>query len=244
MPQEIWNNISGRLSTFLALPAADIFDFGLESNHRKHAAAWRTIFKDETWASHVLNKGLNPFLIGSDLSRLYNEQKPVATSQRSLFLTLHVCDTSSDNHYDTEGTELFFSSLQPHTYEKATAEVSFSNGVVMNIKDILTDGEFVVLNPRRLFSFRRRRLRTSSMHWDDSQCRLRSIVGKDVVGLGGESTNLDSISMICGIDIVRPDGCKHQVIFKEAADMENVIPISTGRPSLNWLNPPRRNGWN
>lgn len=82
------------------------------------------------------------------------------------------------------------------------------------------------------------------MHWDDSQCRLRSIVGKDVVGLGGDATNLDSISMICGIDVVRPDGCKHQVLFKEAADTENVIPILTGQPSLNWLNPPRCNGWN
>ena len=206
MPQEIWNNVSNRLSTFRAASAADIFGFGLDSHQRKHAEVWRIIFKDDIWASRAVEQGLSPFLLGSSLPQLYHK----GPSQKPLFLVLRICDRTGDSHYNAD---MFFTSLQQHTYDQKAAEVTFPGGIIINVKDIVNDPEYVVLDPPNVFAYRRRRPRTSFIHWDDNRGRLRTVTRRDIKGLE-QASNPDSESKCYSIDIDRPGGSKQCALFR------------------------------
>ncbi len=204
MPQELWNNVSSRLSTLGAVSAADIFGFGIDSSQRKHAAVWRKIFKDDIWALRAVKAGLNPFLLGSNLLQLYHK----GTFQKPLFLVLRVCDDSGDCQYDAD---TLFTSLQPHTYDIKTKEVTFPEGIIINVHDIVSAPKEIKVDIRRvLHQGWPRHLRTSYIHWEDKKYRIRQLTRKSMRGeLLKKAANFDSISKYCFLDIKNPNGGKH-----------------------------------
>ncbi len=124
LPQDIWDQITGGMSSLSAIHSAAVFDYQLNSERAVHGNIWASIFKVDTWASEASEKGIDVVLVGSHLPTIHEE--PSIREHAQNFVVLHVRSQGRlDNNLDQR---LFFDCLRVHKYNPSTEEVRFASG--------------------------------------------------------------------------------------------------------------------
>ncbi|KKZ59233.1 hypothetical protein EMCG_05416 [[Emmonsia] crescens] len=159
-------------SDFICEPESQGFQ-KLKSSVEKHSRVWSLIFKDQKWLSvAMIEFGLNPVLIGSNLDAYYDQRDPTHG-----YMALAFRDYTGDLRYMRA---LFFNSLHKHTFNKNTLEVKFQSGITLNVSDsLLSDMSIIVKPPGKIFSCRHRNLQTFYLCWHGDN-HLRKIASEDI----------------------------------------------------------------
>jgi hypothetical protein len=197
MPQELWAIVLEDLPSLTGKYAADAFGFALEPRHQRHSSIWDLILKpDEDWTPLAVEMGLLPFLVGSDLYKVEE-----GSTEPAFLVLLTGTETGSIRQY----RDKLLSSLRPHDLENGEEIVFKNSNIVLNVVDALYNTFFTTLDPRRLFSYEEGELRSACLYWKDSDYALRPVGCSDIVGIGGLTPTLESVSYICGITFKAPD---------------------------------------
>jgi len=118
--------------------------------------------------------------------------------------------------------DIFLQSLQKHTFNNTTNEISFDSGITLNVTQVLTGCEVITMANLRLL-FNRKKLRTVYYFWSDNETKLTKIKRPNIVGIGGEVTRLKDISPIYCLRLYLR-GHKQQQIF-DISTTRQVEPI-------------------
>jgi hypothetical protein len=181
------------------------------TNIKAHESLWQSMFKDETWLQLAHNEyGVNSGLLGSKVYKYYG-----ATEKEyyDAFMVLLAGDLDGDLRWEQAK---FFKSLQKHTYNETTHEITFDCGIVLNVKQVITGcDEIEMMDLQRLF--KKDSLFTSYCFWADPDPKPRIITRPNIVGLGGRITRLKDIAPICALNL-KPIGslvpCKQQIFIQ------------------------------
>jgi hypothetical protein len=215
VPQELWDKIVHNLPALSASHAAHVFNFPLRLQQKRHAQVWNAIFEKDTWLSLAVNAGLNPVLIGHNIHAYYANRNP--TGHIPAYMVLIINDGEGDMRFKKD---ILFQSLRPHTFNPDTWEVVFDSGITLNVFQAMTSWDSVTMDPRKLFSYKRKRLRSSYLYYQGSHSigtiSPRHIVG---TGVGGGATKPKDVSMICGVLTLRPDSQREVQYILESPDL-------------------------
>jgi hypothetical protein len=119
-------------------------------------------------------------LVGRDLHSIYNMDDIV--EDQSLYIVLMTGDKSGDIRAHSL---IFMDSLRPHTYNKTTKEVTFTNSrVILNIHDAVSNVSTNFVDWRRLFSCLEESLRSAYLYQQDHHFALRPLHIEDATSAG------------------------------------------------------------
>jgi hypothetical protein len=195
--QELWDIVTGYLPSLSAGFAARVFNFHLLPWQQKHSNVWSAIFQNENWTSLATSQGLNPVLVGQNLHNLY-DCKDIRNAKPA-YIVLVTGDNSGDIRYHQQ---ILLDSLRPHIFNKKTNEVVFKNSnITLNIDDAIRCPELISLEPKRLFSYRYKRLRSACLYWQDDHYALYDIGEEDIIGISRRAHTLKSVSLVCGLTL-------------------------------------------
>lgn len=225
------------LPSFQARIAARAFGFKLRPEQEQSSALWGTIFHSQAWMARITSaasdSSINPVLIGRDLGTCCvgssNEQKLPP------YMVLVIGDKSGDTRFDREGQQLFLDCLQPHTFSSEMKEVTFDSGGILNVTDVFCACESIAIRPgpQRLFSYPAHGLCTACMFWQDGGRAFRTIECQDVVGIGGQASTEEDVSLICGIVLTLQNGTREQYVF-ERPNIDSIPIRPMGKTTGGW----------
>jgi hypothetical protein len=146
----------------------------------RHNRVWDAVFRNESWTSIVSCHGLNPMLVGQDLHSIYNMDDTI--DNRCVYMVLMTGDASGKIR---SHSLLFMDSLRPHTYNKSTKEVMFTNSrIVLNIHDAVSNISTKFVDWERLFSCLEDSLLSAYLYQQDHYYALRPLRIEDVTSAG------------------------------------------------------------
>lgn len=110
---------------------------------------WKEIFQDnDIWTSIATHHGLNPMLVGQDLHSVCEIDFMVG--KEWAYIVLITGDAKGDI---CSYSKYLFDSLRPHTFDKATNEVVFTDlKIRLNIHDAISHTSTNFIDQERLFS--------------------------------------------------------------------------------------------
>jgi len=206
LPPELWCRIVSYLPPW--------FQDSSKTQTKELIYIWNTIFENNDYLNLAVEKyQINPMLVGSNLPILYNRLKKKI--YKKTYLVLITDDWSGDLHFETfmEGEERknkIFQSLQIYTnYNKETQEVTFDNGIILNIMQPILGTEEIILPDLKLL-FQEQKLRTAFCYCSDSS-KIEII--KEAKGIGGKITRLKKANSICSLSL--PGTHTGQITFVE-----------------------------
>jgi hypothetical protein len=89
---------------------------------------------------------------------------------------------------------------------------------MLNIHNVTVHDELTVVEPKNLFSYRRKKLRSVYLFWKDPEFKLRGLTTKDI-RLGFErkrvSTFKDILEDFCCLNLTDPHGNKTEVLIDD-----------------------------
>lgn len=175
--------------------AAIVFGFGLEEKHWCHSSIWDMILADCRWPLVATEMGLHPVIIG-------NIQAVIDDPDQTVTLALLTGDkTGKIRLYREE----LLSSLKPHRFNGRREVVFRGSNIILNVDDALYNAYYTTLSPETLFTCSDASgLQSDSIYWQDSQYTLRTIMQRDIVGIGGPASSIRDISLICGVTLTHP----------------------------------------
>lgn len=195
--QELWDIVIKDLPTLSARFAARVFNFDLVPQQQKHSNVWSAILKTENWTSLATIMGLNPALVGQNLHNLYDCED--TRNGQPAYIVLVTGDSSGDIRFYKQ---ILLDSLRPHTFNNETNEVAFKNlNITLNIDDAISCSELISLQPKKLFSYQYKRLRSACLYWQDDRYALYDIGADDIIGIGRKVHTLKSVSLVCGLTL-------------------------------------------
>ena len=195
--QELWDIVIKDLPTLSARFAARVFNFDLAPRQQKHSSIWSAILKNESWTSLATSQGLNPALVGQNLHNLYDCED--IKNAKPAYIVLVTGDSSGDIRFHEQ---VLLDSLRPHIFNNQTKEVVFTDlNITLNIDDAIRCPEIISLKPKRLFSYRYKRLRSACLYWQDDHYALYDIGAEDIIGIGRKAHTLKSVSLVCGLTL-------------------------------------------
>lgn len=148
MAEELWVMIADALSPISARNVGHALNFNIRTKQEKHSRVWNVIFQNEDWINKATTEfGVNPILIGPNLHAYYNNN---SQKYKPAYMVHVTEDRSGDLHFQRE---LFFKSLNPHTFNKHTGEVEFKSGITLCVKSAVVDPEMTFLEMKNLFSY-------------------------------------------------------------------------------------------
>ena len=209
MPPELWDNVTSNLSSFSTENAANVFQFKLTEEQEIHECVWRTIFKGkeeggEEWPQFAFDKyNTNLVLLGPDIPSI--PEKIKKKEHMDIYMVLLANDWSGDLFWDgfEDGFMKFRNSLQEHTYNKETQEISFSSGIKLNITQVITGCEEIEM-PDLQVLLEKDNVQTAYCSWIDPKKQIKTLKECDIVGIGGRITKPSSVNPICGISLSHP----------------------------------------
>jgi hypothetical protein len=232
-PTEIWADIR----SYLPLISKHVIADALRLNHSpkskrtpawssredKHSRVWNSIFQNENWFSVIIEKGLNPVLIGHDLHYIYHA-KNIRPKTKSKYLVLVLgYNGNGGKHnkpYVTDEMNLLIDSLMPHTRLESGERFFPETGITVNIRDAMYDFHYTTITqPRRLVSRKVGGLYSAYLYWNDDSFQVRTIGPKHIIGIGGALTK-KNVSNIVGLEWEHLPGKKLRQHFFEIAGME------------------------
>ena len=196
----------------------------------KHSRLWNSIFQNEEWLSAMIEKRLNPVLIGHDLHHLYHT-KNIETETKSTYLVLVLGYNGDGGKYNKPNVEdkakLLFDSLKPHKGMKGGDMFFPETGITLNIRDATGGNHYTTITqPRRLVSRKFGGLYSAYLYWNNS-FKVRTIGPKHIVGIRGALTN---VSNIVGLTWEHLPGNELRQHFFQIAGMElKTDQISNGK---------------
>ena len=147
------------------------------SNQERHKRLWAAVFSDFAWLDHIEQSlGLNPVLIGRNLDVFGGQEIPRESDQGQIYMALLSGDTSGNIRHTRS---LFFKCLRPNAYVEGALDVSFENGITLNIFDILSNPEVVPVDSERLL-FDNGQFSSSYSFWKDSRFSSRPLGAKEL----------------------------------------------------------------
>jgi len=160
----------------------------------RHYQIWSTIFRDETWLNSMVERQLNPVLVGYDL---YNTPKRENESGWNFkYLTLVLGMASRDGNLGKNGASaehaMLLKSLQPHEYLQD--EIYFTKKkLVLNIYDCTFDYWCMILTQpdRLIFQESSSKPLSAYLYWRDETYQIRAICSQHIVGLINGSFNIE-----------------------------------------------------
>lgn len=168
----------------------------------RHNRVWDAIFRNDSWTSIVLCRGLNPILLGRDLHSIYNIDATI--EDKDVYIVLMTGDKSGDIR--SHGL-IFMDSLRPHTYNESTKEVMFTNSrIVLNIHDAVSDASTNFVDWRRLLSFVEDSLFSAYLYQKDNHYALRPLRIEDATSAGAKITDITIESLTLRLANKMPDG--------------------------------------
>jgi len=103
-----------------------------------------------------------------------------AAGNQCVYILLMTGDTSGDIR---SHSLIFMDSLRPHTYNKTTKEVLFTNSrVILNVHDAVSNVSTKFVDWRRLFSCPEESLRSAYLYQQDHHYALRPLRLEDATG--------------------------------------------------------------
>ncbi len=211
LSQEIWDQIMSSLSSLSAINAATVFGRPLRfAEQEGHGRIWKSIFKEDSWASKITGQGIDIILIGSNLHIEYNKISDEQVTPN--FMVFHF---RNRQHYEILDPSLFFMCLEQHEYNPHTKEAIFANGGVLDIKEVFLRPEWhqISPDPARLFSVNGDHFQSYYVFWNDAKHDLKELGSKNVVGSGGPVLSMDQVICICGLQLEHPLGSGFQATF-------------------------------
>ncbi|KAI4241305.1 MAG: hypothetical protein L6R40_004611 [Gallowayella cf. fulva] len=140
LPLDVKDDVSGYLSNFDAKQATrSIKGFRMMDNDGvkgRHAGVWTQIFKDSTWVSRVVSKGMNPILVGVRLSELYKGER--TASDDPIILALDLAGSRGITLEPQFEEKIFFKSLTlPWAYDDRRHRVHLKqSNIFLIIEDL------------------------------------------------------------------------------------------------------------
>ena len=201
LAQELVDRIFRSLPARSIVTAANVFKIKHDPHHDSYIQLWTSIFKDETWLRIALEYGVNPLLIGPDLSN-------------NPYMVLIASDPSGELQFWPQNKASFLACLQEHVIDEKAEEVKFKSGLTMNIVGVLHSTECYHIEPQKLFNPRSSRaskdLRVTYMFMEDEAKKIRTLPNEQIRGVRNKSDQkrnrsptlrLKDVSRICGLDI-------------------------------------------
>jgi hypothetical protein len=216
MPPELWDRVIDGLPSLTGRYAADVFQFTLQAQHKKHSDILKLIIRDdESWTLIARRLGLRLALLGDDLHALYNDPTLPA------YLALLTGDNTKSIRHDK--TKLF-KALQPH-HRNENNEVVFANSrIILSVDEAVYNPFFVTLDPKRLFGYGDdKKLRSASLYLEDRQYALRTIQEPDIVGVGDGVLSLRDVSDICGVTLTHPREVEMKRRYQQCFQSRNCL---------------------
>ena len=212
LPLELWQMILCRIPTLSAQDFADEFGTHLCPSQEKHNQLWRRIFKDEKWLLEAEKFHSNPTLVGRDLSKLYHQ-----SGKAGYLILLASHSENADLCY--RNTQFFESIKEGHYFDEKTSEVTFQDGLILNIYDLfLRDDPIVVIDLKNLFSYRHKKLRSTYLFWQDPAFSPRWSTSKNI-HLGLAKTPMskpnDLYENFCCLNLSHSDGTSWEHYFDD-----------------------------
>jgi hypothetical protein len=209
MPQELWDNVVSNLSSISTKNVANAFDFEFTEEQGRHECVWRAIFKGkeeggEEWPQFVFDEyKTNLVLLGPDIPLIPEKVKKKELMES--YMVLLAEDFTGERFYNDveDGFRKFRNSLQEHTYDEETREISFRSGIKLNIFHVITACEVVELQDLQVL-LEKDDAQTAYCSWIDPQKQIRTVKGNDIVGVGGSISMPSNINPICGISLSYP----------------------------------------
>ena len=223
--QEIWDHVTVYMSSLSTWHAARIFLFKPPpAKNERHGRTWGSIFRNDSWACRIAEKGIRIALVGPQLDALYyniQSHKPDHS-----FMVLHC---KNWNYNTTMDLDHFFQSLNEHDYDRHAKRVKFADNIVLDIASIFSGSEwhYIEPDPTLLLSWKPTSFESFYLFWDNDNGALHTLGPKSVVGTSGFVREKKHISYIYGLHLTDPSGSKFQVTFcrNDLDDYERV----TGR---------------
>jgi hypothetical protein len=136
-------------------------------------------------------------LVGQNLHNLYDCED--TGNAKPAYIVLVTRDNSGDILFHKQ---ILLDSLKPHIFNNKTNKVVFKNlNITLNIDDAIRCPESISLEPKRLFSYRYKHLRSACLYWQDSRYALYDIGAKDIIGIGRNAHTLKSVFLVCGLTL-------------------------------------------
>jgi hypothetical protein len=208
--------------------------FNFTNADKKSARVWDIMFEDEKWIREITDLKYdntsppNPTLVGHGLIKLYYG------SLTPVYITLLLSDWGGDSHYLKEK---FFASLREHDYDGQACEVRFKNSnATLNVYDVVRGNEWIKMeDPSRLFHYRRRKLHTAMLYYQDAN--LKRMGPEEIGGVRGRSMkNKKYIKDICSLRLKFGDGLPvYRVIQRHNIPMRLVNIETTDERGRKWV---------
>lgn len=184
----------------------------LGTEEEGHAKIWGAIFKDLAWLNKITSKNGDPVILGASIEDLYQGSFWSSRLSTAFWVLLIGCP----DEYRFE-KDLFMKCLQPHIYNEKLYDVHFTNGLVLNVANVMNEkSEEIILTPRRVFrnggSKEKPQLFSYYLFWH-GDLQLHTLYSKNIQGLGGVVTRITQIYHVCQISLKRNEK-EYSYIFK------------------------------
>jgi hypothetical protein len=185
----------------------------------------------------MVNRGVNPVLIGSDLHYLCEAEDIRAQGNRSYLVLVLGFDGDGGryskpfDHSTRKELEFFFSSLQNHTILERSREIFFPDiGLTLNYYDLFSFHTTYISAPYQLVTHAGRDLQSAYMYWEDNSFAVRKIKSEHITGMlepGSAQPILWNIVVLTWAHL--PSKKLRQHIFHSAGIIEKVKQIDNGK---------------
>jgi hypothetical protein len=109
-------------------------------------------------------------IVGKDLQKCYHRN-----GKTGYLVLLNNVNTGDLIH---EKSRLLKCLRGPYRYNTTTSEIIFESGLVLNIHNVTVHDELAVVEPKNLFSYRRKKLRSVYTFWKDPEFTLRGLMSQ------------------------------------------------------------------
>jgi hypothetical protein len=190
-----WETVASYLSAFSANAANSS-----PEDRKIHKCVWDAHFKTDEWLRLAFEEyHLNPVLLGPDLPSIRDK---IEKGER-VYTVLLANDWSGDLTFTGREDDhmTFRNSLQDHTYDESTGEISFSSGIKLNINSLIRPDEVTVM-PDLQVLFQREDVQTSYCPWIGPEKEpIKTVKGPDIIGKEGVIKSLKDVNPICGFTL-------------------------------------------
>lgn len=150
----------------------------------------------------MIEKGLNPALIGHDLHHHYHT-KNIKTNTKSTYLVLILGRDGDGGKYSKpyvwDKKDLLYSSLKQHTTLENREIFFLETKITLNVRNAIHDNHYTTITqPRRLVSRKLGGLYSAYLYWNDNSFKVRTITLEHIVGIGRAWTK-KNVSNIVGL---------------------------------------------
>lgn len=197
VPNELWAIIKSYLPTLSKHLIGDLKDYE-DRPEDIHSRIWSSIFQDEIWLSKMVEIGINPVLVGSDLPYFYNLIKSMRDGTENIqirptYLVLvlaHDGDGGQPPSGQPRGYDWHWRSFNPSLQRNRDGPGDYmeyffpKTGLTLNTSDATNYKlDIFATQPGRLTTRKRGKRQSSYYYWKDDEFLVRPINSDCIIGM-------------------------------------------------------------